>query len=163
MKLTRVERVQLFYDLLGTLFSALMLGAVCSFMVNPSSNNPAPNRTVWEQLHFVIPFVFYLSFLYLFWRIEYFKGFRLNFNWFFVSASTVPFTLFFTVFIRDIKHQRFFTTDSKFLPFEDFLFIVGFLTFVFVCLQFSFWLLGVIHRAAIGNDNETILLNLNLE
>ena len=161
VKVTKLERIQFFYDLFGTLFSALILGAVCSFLVNPSSDPPSAT-TVWEQLHFYIPFVIYLSFFYLFWQKNYFKSYRLNWNWLFVSVLTTFFTLLFTFLIKDIKYQRFFTSNSVFLQVEYFIIVVGIVIFVFIGLQSCFWVLGLIHRIAIGNNNDTVLLNLNL-
>ena len=160
MNLAKLEKIQFVYDLLGTLFCALFLGVVCAFFAESSSHQTYAESNYWAKFHFYVPVLVYSSFFYLFWRNERFKRFRLNFNWLFVSISSVIFTFPFTFLLRDLNHQRLFTAESKFVPAEIFIGLLGISVLSFTCLMFCFWVFGLIHRVAVGNDNRVISLNL---
>ncbi|GEM_PF-6981736 len=155
MKLSKIEKIQLVYDSIGTFFCATLLGVACALFVNPSSS-PEPHRSGWEMFHFFLPFVSYFIFIYFFWKSSSLKEFRLSFLWILINVFCPTTTLFISFLIRDIVNKRFLTENSKFLPFGVFLSIVGAAClWLSVCASF-FWFFGFIHRTLLENKNRQL-------
>lgn len=159
MKLDKPEKIQLFYDSVGAFFCAAILGTICSFFVAHSSSSQ-PQWSFWQYFHFFLPFVFYPFFIFLFWRNSAFKPWRLNFLWILVNLFCPITTLFFSFFIRDVVNKRFLTEDSKFLPFNIFLSIIGSVCGGLLFCAFFFWLFGRMHRFLVENKSRQSTFNL---
>lgn len=161
MKLDKLEKIQLFYDSVGSLFCAFILGIICSLFVNFSSI-PEAHRTFWEYFHLFLPFVFYPIFLFVFWKNSAFKNYRLNLLWILINFFSTITTLLFSFLIRDIVNNRLLTDQSKFLPFNRFVSIVGAICAVLQFFAFFFWFFGAIHRFLAENRKYPSTLGLKI-
>jgi cytochrome bd-type quinol oxidase subunit 2 len=159
MKLNKLEKIQLVYDSVGAFFCAILLGVACALFVNPSSNSQT-ERSGWENFHFFLPFVTYFIFIYFFWKSSALKVFRLSFLWILINVFCPTATLFISFFIRDIVNQRFLTENSRFLPFDFFLTIVGVACIWLLVCASIFWFFGLIHRILHENRNNQLPLDL---
>jgi hypothetical protein len=161
MKLDKLEKIQIVYDSVGAFFCAALLGIACAFFVNPSSS-PQSYRSGWENFHFFLPFVSYFMFTYFFWKSSSLKVFRSNFLWVVINIFCPTTTLFISFLIRDIVHKRFLSENSKFLPIDIFLSIVGATCLSLLFCAFFFWFFGLIHRTLLENKNHQSILNLKI-
>lgn len=159
IELTEIEKIQYVYDLLGMLACALILGAVCSFFVSFHSQAKA-ELSNWEKSVFFISLFVHSFYFYLFWSSSRFQKFRLNANWLFVSIFSTISCMILTWLVRDLKAGSFSAFSFESHSLDIFPFITGISTIGLAFFMFCFWVIGFIHRIAVGNADERISLNL---
>lgn len=165
MNLTKSEKIQFVYDLIGSFFCAFLLGTVCSLWLNPSDNYPAQTGLNWDTFYISLSFTLYLVFFHLFWKSSFFKRFRLNSLWLFINFFSSTTALFFFFSVREIVNRKFLTDASILVSSEKFLLFLLVSFFITLFLIFSaacFWYVGFIHRTVVGHRNKLTVLNLRI-
>lgn len=160
MKLNQAEKIQFVFDFIGSLLCALMLGIICLFFVDPSSS-PQPNVSkIWAFFHFSLPLLIYFTFIFVYLKTS-FLG-KLKFKLFCISTNFTCsiISLFLSFFIRDLAFDRFLTDKSKFIPFGNFLFVVGGIIGAILCFAATFWVVGLITGNVVANRGGLVKINL---